>query len=200
MNRRLMDYNPEGEGIEGEVLLFGATPPPPRTASGEVNELELATAFLDAGSPCSLGALVNRLMRYASLESGRPINPDVARALAPRLRRAGSIVGGLLRTRKVTRPGGRTRLATSAAERAFGTELEGLSSEDKEFETARYFIRFALGAARAASTVPAGRSPAMVAAIAEKIAARRYAPGLVGTITPAYPGFRLRRVVRRSSI
>jgi len=134
MNRRLMDYNPEGEGTEGEVLLFGMTPPPPRAASGQVNELELAAAFLDAGSPCSLGALVNRLMRYASLKSGRPINPDVARALAPRLRRAGSIVGGLLHTRKGD-PTGRRNQVDDGRGRA------GLRDRARRIELRRQGIR-----------------------------------------------------------
>ena len=91
-------------------------------------------------------------------------------------------------------------MATSAAERVFGTEFEGLSAEDREFETARYFVRFALAAARAAAMAPAGRSPATVSAVAMRIAARRYAPGLIGTVTPFYPGLRLRRAVRRTFV
>jgi hypothetical protein len=198
MNRRLIDYNPEGQGDEGEVLLFGVAPRQPRVASGEVAELAFASAFLDAGNPASLGALVNQLMRHASLKTGHSMSDDVARALAPRLVRAASIIWKLLPTRKITPPGGGSELATSAAERIFGTEFEGLSAEDQEFETARYFVRFALEAARTAAMAPKGRSPSIVAAVAERIAARRYAPGLIGTITPTYPGFRFRRAVRRS--
>ena len=85
-------------------------------------------------------------------------------------------------------------------ERITGAELEGLSAEDQEFETARYFVRFALEAARTAALAPIGRPPAAVAALAERIAARRYAPGLIGTVTPTYPGFRMRRAVRRTFV
>ena len=70
--------------------------------------------------------------------------------------------------------------------------------QHEEFETARYFVRFALGAMRAAALAPPGRPPALVAAFAEWIAERRYAPGLVGRITPPDPGFQYRRAVRRS--
>jgi hypothetical protein len=195
-----MDYNPEGHGAEGEVVLFGMAPRQPQAASGEVAELDFASAFLDSGSLASLGTLVNRLMRYASVKTGRPISPDVARALAPRLGRAASIIWRLLPTRQIIRPGGGSELATEAAERIFGTELEGLSSEDQEFETARYFVRFALEAARTAAMASRGRSPATVAAIAERIAASRYAPGLVGTVPPTYPGFRMRRAIRRTFV
>jgi len=198
MNRRLIDYNPEGYGAEGEVLLFGMAPRQPQRSSGEIAELAFASAFLDADNLASIGRLINRLVRYAGVKTGRPISYDVARVLAQRLGRAASMIWRLLPTRKITPPGGGSELATSAAERVFGTEFEGLSAEDQEFETARYFVRFALGAMRAAALAPPGRPPALVAAIAERIAARRYAPGLVGTVTPTYPGFRYRRAVRRS--
>ena len=200
MNRQLIDYNPEGQGAEGEALLFGMPPRPSRAASSEVDELEFASGFLDAASPAALRALVNRSMQYVSRKIGRPLRPDVARALGPRLVRAGAIISGLLPTRKIISPGGSSALATSAAERIFGTEFEGLSAEDQEFETARYFVRFALEAARTAALAPIGRPPAAVAALAERIAARRYAPGLIGTVTPTYPGFRLRRAVRRTFV
>jgi hypothetical protein len=198
MSLRLIEYNPEGYGDEGEVLLFGIPARKPSASSAEVAELAFASAFLDARHSASLGMLLNRLMRYAGLKAGRPINSDVAGALAQRLGRVASMILRLLPTRKIIRPGGRSELATTAAERVFGTEFEGLSAEDQEFETARYFVRFALGAARAAAVAPKSRSPQLVAAIAERIAARRHAPGLIGTIPPTYPGFRYRRAVRRT--
>lgn len=199
MNRQIIDYNPEGQGSEGEVLLFGTAPRRSRAASDEVDELEFASALLEAGSPAAITSLVSRLMRHVSRKTGRPLRPDVTRALAPRLVRAGAIVAGILPTRKIIAPGA-SEAASSVAERIFGTEFEGLSAEDQEFETARYFVRFALEAARTAALTPIGRPPAAVAALAERIAARRYAPGLIGTVTPTYPGFRLRRAVRRTSV
>ena len=109
------------------------------------------------------------------------------------------MIRGLLSTGH-TPPADQAKLATESAERIFGAELEGLSSEDQEFETARLFVRFALEAARVAGRAPPGHRPAMVAAVAERTAARHYAPGLVGTVKPTYPGFRLRRAVRRTFV
>jgi hypothetical protein len=198
MNRRLIDYNPEGYGTESEVLLFGRIPRQPTTGSDEVAELELASAFLDTGSLAELGALMNQVIRHASVKVGRPISSQLARALAPRLVRDASVIWGLLGTRDIIPPGSQTDLAAESAERIFGAELEGLSGEDQEFEAARLFVRFALEAARVAARAPPVHNPAIIAAIAERTAARRYAPGLVGTVKPAYPGFRLRRAVRRT--
>ena len=199
MNRRRIDYKPEGQGAEGEALLFRTPPRPTRAASSEVDELEFASGFLDAASPAALRALVNRSMQYVSRKIGRPLRPDVARALGPRLVRAGAIISGLLPTRKIISPGGGSALAASAAERIFGTEFEGLSAEDQEFETARY-SRALRWKPHALRHLPHRRPPAAVAALAERIAARRYAPGLIGTVTPTYPGFRLRRAVRRTFV
>jgi len=197
MNRQLIDYNPEGYGGRGEALLFGAPPLRPQAASSEIAELAFASEFLDADNPAFLGELVDRLIRYASVKTGRPISRPVAHALRRRLGRTAAMISKLLTTADVTPTGGGSD-GTSVAERVFGTEFEGLSGEDQEFETARYFVRFALGAARAAAMAPGGSRPAVVAAIAEKIAARRYALGLVGTIVPTYPGFRMRRTIRRT--
>ena len=50
----------------------------------------------------------------------------------------------------------------SAAGRVFGLELEGLSREDQEFETAKRFVRFASEAVKdAASASPAGDPQAL---------------------------------------
>jgi len=79
-------------------------------------------------------------------------------------------------------------------ERVTGAELEGLSAEDQEFETARAFVRFVMEAGRTAARAPAMLAPAAIAAAALRIAALRHAPGLA----PAR-GFRARRAMRRQS-
>ncbi|MGM4956266.1 hypothetical protein ACT4MK_12985 [Bradyrhizobium barranii] len=200
MNRRLIDYNPEGYGTEGEALLFGAIQRRPTVGSAEFAELELASAFLDTGNPTELGVLIDRLIRYGSIKAGNPIRDQLARALGTRLVPKASAIRGLLSTHEIILPGSQAELAAESAERIFGAELEGLSGEDQEFETARLFVRFALEAARVAARARPGHSPAVVAAFAERTAARRYAPGLIGTVKPNYPGFRLRRAVRRTFV
>ena len=92
MNRRLIDYNPEGQGAEGEVLLFGMPPPPSRAASSEVDELEFASAFLDAGKPRRAEGAGEPVDAICKPQDRPSFHPDVARALAPRLVRAGAII------------------------------------------------------------------------------------------------------------
>ena len=61
------------------------------------------------------------------------------------------------------------------------TRIEGLSAEDREFETARQFMRFAGLAARRARQAARG-DPRQVRRAALNIAARQYAPGLLPAI------------------
>ncbi|WP_431477579.1 hypothetical protein [Massilia eburnea] len=67
------------------------------------------------------------------------------------------------------------------AARLLGLELEGLSAEDREFETARQFMRFAGLAARRARQAARG-DPRQVRRAALNIAARQFAPGLLPAI------------------
>jgi hypothetical protein len=77
------------------------------------------------------------------------------------------------------------------ASNLFELELEGLSNEDKEFEVARAYVRFAGNAANMAARNPQWRNrPRQVASRATTLAARNYAPGL---LKKAYPVSRSRR-------
>jgi len=192
VSTRLLDYNPETEGAEGDVLLFGVSAHRgPARPANEFEELELASAFLDAANTGQLTAIARHLIGRGSAIAGRPLAPRVAQLLEPRLVQAGRAIRKLMAP-----PAGRADAfdTTPAMERLTGAELEGLSTEDQEFETARTFVRFALEAARTAAKAPAHHSPAAIAAAAERAAARRFAPGL-------YPhrGFRARRTVHRRS-
>ena len=195
MSRRLLDYNPETQGAEGGLLILGVpaqlTQAPPLA---EVAELELAHALLEATGQGELGALANRLLRCGASLAGRTLDPKVAQLLGWRLMRAGQSV------RKLIAPSvGRSDPGdpSEAMERITGAELEGLSAEDQEFETARAFVRFAIEAARTAARAPSTMHPATVAATAARVAARRHAPGL--DLVQPLPGFRARRAIRRQS-
>jgi hypothetical protein len=62
----------------------------------------------------------------------------------------------------------------------FELELEGLSNEDREFEVAKRFVRFATDATRRASSAAALGAPARtVVTAALKQAAYNHAPGLL---------------------
>jgi hypothetical protein len=66
----------------------------------------------------------------------------------------------------------------SMAGNLFEMELEGLSQEDREFEAAKQFVRFASEAVKNASFMPGG-NPVAVARSAIAAAARNHAPGLL---------------------
>lgn len=76
---------------------------------------------------------------------------------------------------------GKVLSSGSAAARMLGLELEGLSAEDREFETARQFMRFAGLAARRARQAARG-DPRQTRRAALALAARRHAPGLMPAI------------------
>ena len=67
----------------------------------------------------------------------------------------------------------------SAAGWVFGLELEGLSAEDREFEVARRFARFASATTKNALSAPPTANPQTVAKRAAAVAGRRLAPGLI---------------------
>src|SRR5258708_30849205 len=60
-----------------------------------------------------------------------------------------------------------------------GLEVEGLSGEDREFEIARQFTRFAGAAGQAACQAPPQMSPHDAARSAALRAAQTFAPGLL---------------------
>jgi hypothetical protein len=66
--------------------------------------------------------------------------------------------------------------AATAASSVLGLELEGLSPEDQEFESARQLVRLGTTAARHAAQATWG-NPSSVAQNAFRSAAQRYAPG-----------------------
>lgn len=69
--------------------------------------------------------------------------------------------------------------ASSTLGSMFGLELEGLSPEDQEFESAKQFVRLAGSALENAARVGPGTPPAAAARNAMIEAARRHAPGLL---------------------
>ena len=70
----------------------------------------------------------------------------------------------------------------SAAGNAFGLEYEGLSPEDREFEVARRYVRFATHAAKRAAAAQPHLDPNTVAKAAVVEAAKKYAPGLLAPL------------------
>jgi hypothetical protein len=183
LSRALLAFRPEAYGSDDDILLFGVSIPRPLRshALSPIEQIGLANHFLESQSAPAMAALLEYIIRRASVSYGRPIQPQVAASLLPRLMRAAAVVRNALRSSDV----GQYPLSP---EGIFGTELEGLSPEDQEFESARRFVQFVDEltriAALAAPTVPQH----LLASYAEREAARRLAPGLARVLGPSPNG------------
>jgi hypothetical protein len=158
----------------------------------EAQEMELASQFLEIASEEELEEFLGDLFQRAKAAAGdvyaaagRAYNSDlVQQQVIPALKTAArtygpGVLGGIAERYA---PGTGKQVSAGAkllADRWLREELEGLSGEDREFEIARRYVRFAIEALHRALRVPA-RVPAPVAArIVVSDAARSHVPGLV---------------------
>jgi hypothetical protein len=155
------------------------------TGETELQEVALASELLEVTNEAELDRFLGDLIRRATSAVGNLARSPTGKALGGILKQAasqavpvvGRAIGGMIR------PGGEEAGArvAKAAGNLLGLELEGLSAEDREFEMARGFVRFATDAARKAATAPPGAPPAAVAKAAATSAARQHAPGLLAS-------------------
>jgi len=151
---------------------------------GETEQMELASEFLEITSEAELdrflGALIERAGRtigtFVKSPEGRAIGGILKGAAKQVLPGIGSAVGGYFGGPTGAKLGGDV---ASAAGRAFGLELEGLSSEDREFEVARRYVSFAGEAVKNLASAPSGLDPRTAADAAAVAAAKTHAPGLL---------------------
>lgn len=172
--------------VLGELVAAqGARPPNPPDAAAR--EIALAAELLEVESEDELEQFLGGVLRRAAGAVGdlagsgarrvlRGVLKDAAKKALPAVGRA---VGGRL-TPDLSDFGER---AGRTAGSMLGLELEGLSREDREFETARAFVRFADTAARTATAAErSGMTAAEVAETAATTAAQQHLPGLVPTL------------------
>src|SRR6266850_2068806 len=115
---------------------------------GETEQMELASELLEITSEAELDRFLGDLIGRAGKAIGKFVKSPEGQAIGGILKGAakqvlpgiGSAVGGYFGGATGAKLGGD---AASAAGRAFGLELEGLSSEDREFEVARRYVSFA---------------------------------------------------------
>ncbi len=146
----------------------------------EITEMELATELLSVSNEAELDRFLGGLFKKAvgglKKLAGGPLG-GMLKGLAKKVL---PIAGGALGS-FIPIPGVGTAIGSAvgkAASNMFELELEGLSAEDREFEIARAYVRFAGNAARRAANMRSG-NPTKNARLAVINAARRYAPGLV---------------------
>jgi hypothetical protein len=146
----------------------------------ELHEMELAAELLEANREAELDRFVNGLLREAAAASGGFLNPSVGKALGSLVKQtikkawpaAGGLAEGVRGRTAGSQAGGR-------ASRLLGLELEGLSSEDQEFEVAKRLVRLAGAGVQKAARTPGPAIPIAVAKRAVAEAAREHAPGLL---------------------
>lgn len=154
----------------------------------EVQEMELAAELLEVGNEQELEQFLGKLIRGATKMIGKVAKGPIGQALGPVLKKvaktalpiAGSALGNFLVPGLGGAVGGKL---ASAAGRMFGLELEGLSPQDREFEVARRFVRFAGASAQRAARIPPTVPPQRAVCAAVVGAARRHAPGLLQPIS-----------------
>ena len=174
MNRHLLDYTPDMEFLEHAETPGARAPADPHAA------LAFGAGLLEVADEAGLEDFLSNLVRSIAASARTPIAAPLGKALVAVLKRAarsilpihGSGAGAV-------RFGSEGADLKTRAARIFGMELEGLSPEDKEYEVAQQFIRFAADTIRTAGTAPRSGAPQAVAGAAVQQAARRYAPGLL---------------------
>ena len=178
IDRALFESEAFGEGEHNEYQEFGET---------SEYELALASELLEVTTEAELDRFLGKLIStaisaargFAGSDAGRAVGgilKSAAKQALPQLGRAvGDVVapgrGGALGQRAGQWLGGRLEL---------GLQTEGLSAEDREYEIARAFVRFADETARGAAQAPPTVPPAVAAQRAAIAAAQRHLPGLVG--------------------
>lgn len=178
MDRRLLDYIPEME-LDAIGAAAADLPGAARTVFGEAEEMAQSTGLLEARDPAALVAFIDTLIDRVGGRLGRsglratPLGAALGRGLQAALRPILPLHADA---------GGADALKRRAAH-VFGLELEGLSPEDKEFETARQALRFAADIVARAVRLPGGDAARRVAT-AVRQAARRHAPGLLRPLAP----------------
>lgn len=173
----------EGEMYEAGEFEFEAES---GSVFNEATELELTAELLGVSNEAELEQFLGDLIKKAGHAIGQFARSPVGNALGGILKGAAKaalpVVGGALGTLVGGPAGG--ALGSTLAQKAgdiFGLELEGLSGEDREFETARAFTKFAGEAAKNAAFAPPNADPQAAAKAAAVAAAKKFAPGLLAS-------------------
>lgn len=149
----------------------------------EVTEMELASELLSLNSEAELDHFFGKLFKKIGKGVSGLVKGPLGGMLKGLAKKALPFVGGALGS---VVPGVGTAIGSavgSAASNLFELELEGLSAEDREFEMARAFTRFASDAARRTSSM-GNMNPSQAARLGIVNAARRHAPGLINRRRP----------------
>ena len=177
MQNLLSEYNPEMEMFESEQFEWSGETTGEVLGEGEL--MELAAELLEVRDEQELdrflGDVFKKVKAFAGSSTGKAIGGMLKGVLKKALPIAGKVAGSFFGGPIGGTIGGKLG---SMAGNLFEMELEGLSQEDREFEAAKQFVRFASEAVKNASSTP-GSNPVAIARSAVAAAAQRHAPGLL---------------------
>ena len=192
LNPDRFEYNPQMETAEtGAFELGGETGWGAETGWGgeaevfsEAEVTELGGELLGITNEAELDLFIGDIIRKAGQAVGTFVRSPVGQAVGGWLKGAaksalplaGGALGGFVGGPLGAKIG--SGLA-SAAGSALGLEAE-MSSEDREFEGARNFVKMAGDAVKSAVAAPPSASPAAAAQAAVKAAVAKHAPALLG--------------------
>jgi len=159
----------------------------------EMLETQLAAELLEITNEQELDHFLGDLVRKATGAIGKALNLPTGASLSGILKSLGKRILPIAGTAVGSFFGGPAGGAignklSSAAGNLFGLEVGEMSPEDREFETARRFVRLSAEAAQQAATSPPQVNPQTAAQTAVVNAAAKHAPGLLGA-APASAAF-----------
>jgi len=183
MSNRLMDFSPQMETFEYEFE--SGTAQSESEVFNEAEQMELAAELLEVRDEAELEQFLGSLIKKAGRAIGKVVKSPVGQAIGGFLKSAakkalpiaGAALGGMVGGPIGAKIG--SGLANVAGG-ALGLELEGLSNEDREFEAARQFVRFAGETVKNATAAP-GANPVAAARMAIQQAAQKHAPGFAAS-------------------
>jgi hypothetical protein len=187
IDRTQLEYNPS-TGFEAEQFTYESEwTPEGGGVLNEADEMQLASELLSVTNEAELDQFLGGLINKASQAIGSVIRSPIGQAVGGMLKGAakkalplaGGAIGGYFGGPLGAKIG--SGLA-SAAGGALGLEAEAMAQEDREFEGAKQFVRFAADTVKNAASAPGGANPAAVAKSAVTTAAKRFLPGLVAPV------------------
>ena len=192
IDRTQMEFTPE-YGQEAEQFQYGESEwASEGSVLSESDEMQLASELLSVSTEAELDQFLGGLIRKASQAIGSAARSPIGQAVGGVLKSAakqalplaGGALGGYIGGPLGAKIG--SGLATVAGS-ALGLEAETLAQEDREFEGAKQFVRFAANTVKNAAASPMAANPTAAAQSAATAAARQFLPGLVAQ-TGGRPG------------
>ena len=146
----------------------------------EADEMALAAELMSTATEEELDHFLGGLIKSAVSKLGKVVGAGSRASLGGILKAAAKHALPALANAAV--PGSGAALAQVG--NAFGLETEVLDSEDREYEEARAFVRFADAAARELAQTPPSVPAPQAARAAATTAAQQHAPGLLRAQLP----------------